>query len=96
MSRREQLGQQMGAALARQPAAGDDEQPRRPREARPPRTEPVRITLDLEPALHKRVKHFAVDHEAHLADVFRILGRRLLEDKELAAHVVEQLDELER
>lgn len=80
----------MGAALSRQPA-GEGDQPQPTRRTRAPRTSRVRHTLDLEPATHKQLKMYCLEHEAHLADVFRVLGELLLEDEQLAERVADRL-----
>lgn len=50
----------------------------------PPRSKPVRITLDLAPDLHRRLKLWSVQESATTADVLRTLAGRLLNDPELA------------
>jgi len=45
-----------------------------------PRAKPVRITVDLAPDLHRRLKVWAVESDASLADVLRILATRMLDD----------------
>lgn len=59
---------------------------------RAPRQEHVRITLDLEPTLHRDMKRWAVDNDAKLVDVARILFARLLEHPPTAAAVRQALD----
>lgn len=76
----------MAAALRRAPADQD-----RPASAAagalPPRTKPVRFSLDLAPDLHRRLKLWAVEADASVVDVLRILADRMLDDPDLADQV---------
>lgn len=61
------------------------------------RTRPIRVTLDLAPALHEDIKrwtrHTAADlgRDVALADVLRTLTRRLLDDPGLASEIRREL-----
>lgn len=61
------------------------------------RTKPIRITIDLTPALHEEIKDWTrstaatLGRDVSLADVMRTLTRQLLTDPELAANIRAQL-----
>ena len=66
--------------------------------ARAPRTKPVRVTLDLSPALHRDLKRFfaqsALDldlNDVPLAQVLRAMAHTVLEDEDTAAAVLGRL-----
>lgn len=101
MSARETAAQRearmMRAAAGRQE---ESEQPRR-RTASTVRTRPVRTTVDMAPELHRRLKRWLGDAaddlevtDVPLADVVRVLVRRLVDDDDLAAAVLEDLRDL--
>lgn len=52
----------------------------------------VRFTLDLDRETHRALKRYAVEHDAHAADVCRVLLGLLDTDPRLAARVAERLD----
>ena len=66
------------------------------------RTKPVRITIDLIPALHEEIKDWtrqtaaSVDRDVRLAEVGRALFRRLLNDPDLARDIKAQLSDQEK
>lgn len=70
--------QQMGLSLRSRSRA--DDQPETPEpKVIAPRIKPVRITVDLEPDLHRRLKLWAVEHDdAKLAEVVRVLAQELV------------------
>ena len=86
MSRKseDQLGQ-MAAAFNRAPV--DQDRAASAPAALPPRTKPVRFSLDLAPDLHRRLKLWAVEADANVVDVLRILAARMLDDPDLADQV---------
>jgi hypothetical protein len=87
--RSEEQRERMGLSLrSRQESSSST--PARPRVA-PPRVKPVRITIDLEPDLHRRVKVWATEHDARLADVVRALAGRMLDDEQLALAVLDDI-----
>lgn len=62
------------------------------------RTKPVRTTVDLTPELHRKLKTWAASAaermdvvEVSLADVFRVLVKRLVEDGDLEDQVIADL-----
>ena len=55
--------------------------------ARPVGGKPVRITVDLDPERHRRLKQYALDGGARSAPVVRALLDELDEDPELSARV---------
>jgi hypothetical protein len=62
------------------------------------RTRPVRTTVDMPPDLHRKLKRWAVDAAEHLdvvevplAEVVRVLVRRLDTDDALQQQVLEDL-----
>lgn len=82
-------------------AAGRQEETPAPRRPATVRTKPVRTTVDMAPELHRKLKRWlggAADElevaDVPLADVVRVLVRRLVEDDELAAGVLEDLRDL--
>lgn len=100
MSARETAAQRearmMRAAAGRQ---DDVPVPRRPATLR---TKPVRTTVDMAPELHRKLKRWLGDAadelevtDVPLADVIRVLVRRLTDDDDLAARVLEDLRELQ-
>lgn len=75
---------QLARALGRQSSAGEDEAVAAAPPI-PPRVTPVRITVDLEPDLHKRLKLWAVEAgDSKLAEVVRVLVEEMLDDPNLA------------
>lgn len=87
----------MRAAAGRQ--QDDVPVPRRPATVR---TRPVRITVDLTPERHRALKRWARDTaddlevtDVPLADVVRVLVRRLVEDDALAEAVRADLREMQ-
>lgn len=55
---------------------------------------PVRITVDLDPELHRFLKLYALDSGARGAAVVRALLRELGDDPELSARVLQRLSKL--
>jgi hypothetical protein len=62
------------------------------------RTKPVRTTVDMSPELHRKLKTWTARAaerldvvEVPLADVFRVLIKRLVEERELEDQVVADL-----
>jgi len=99
MSARESAAERE-ARMARA-AAGRQDEPARPRRSATVRTKPVRTTVDMAPELHRRLKRWVADAadelevtEVPLADVVRVLVRRLVDDEDLAAVVLEDLRDL--
>lgn len=66
------------------------------------RSKPVRITVDLASALHGEMKDWtretaaALGRDVALADVVRVLARRVLDDPTLARQVRSDLADLEK
>lgn len=56
-----------------------------------PRVKPVRITVDLDPALHKQLKLFAVEADTDASSIIRALIAQITTDPTLAASVTSQL-----
>jgi hypothetical protein len=82
-------------------AAGRDETAGSVRRPSTVRTKPVRTTVDMTPELHRRLKRWTNDaaeeleaSDVRLADVVRVLVRRLTEDDDLSAAVIEDLRSL--
>lgn len=90
MSRTEQLRGSMSAALQRQPRTDSTAEPA-PR-PRPVRTALVRMTVDLEPALHRSIKRWALEHDTTQAEVTRVLLQLLADDETLAGRVADRLN----
>lgn len=61
-----------------------------------PRSKPVRITVDLDPELHRFLKMYALDSGARGAAVVRALLAELKDDPELSSRVTERLSETGR
>lgn len=85
------------ARMARAAAGRQDDAPK-PKRLATVRTKPVRTTVDMAPELHRRLKRWLADAadeievtDVPLADVVRVLVRRLVEDDALAAAVIEDL-----
>jgi hypothetical protein len=83
--------------MARAAAGRQDDAPK-PKRSATVRTKPVRTTVDMAPELHRRLKRWLADAadeievtDVPLADVVRVLVRRLVEDDALAAVVIEDL-----
>ena len=75
---------QLAAALNRRPATGEEE-PDALTGTIAPRVKPVRVTVDMEPDLHKRIKVWAVESDdLKLAEVVRVLIEEMLDKPELA------------
>jgi hypothetical protein len=86
----DQQRQQMSLSL-RSRLAGEEPETPQPRTIAP-RVKPVRITVDLEPDLHRRLKVWAVESDdSKLAEVVRVLAERMLDDPELAEQVRQDL-----
>lgn len=82
-------------------AAGRQEDAPARRQQATLRTKPVRLTVDMTPELHRKLKRWAADAadeieaaDVPLAEVVRALVRRLAEDDQLAAQVLEDLRSL--
>jgi hypothetical protein len=102
MSARETAAQREARMM--RAAAGREELPPLPPPRRLPmvRTRPVRTTVDMTPELHRLLKGWLLTAAADLdvtavplADVMRVLVRRLVEDDALAAVVLEDLRALD-
>lgn len=87
-SKRAEMASRMSLSLARKPQATPAAGEVRP-EA--PRVAPVRITVDLEPTLHRQVKRWAFEAEVPIAEVVRVLLTRLTSDAALSASVLEEI-----
>lgn len=83
------------------PAGTPDPAPVRSRPARPrsPRTHPVKVTVELQPLEHRRLRQWCAETAADLdlplvaaAEVFRVLWDLMLKDRDLAARVREELE----
>ncbi|MEV6683287.1 hypothetical protein AB0N09_41535 [Streptomyces erythrochromogenes] len=68
---------------------------------KPPRTDPIRVTLDLSPGQHRALKRWcnqaAADHDlptVALARVLRLLGEELVKDDDLADTIAKRLKEM--
>lgn len=79
-------------------AAGRQDDEPAPRRRATIRTRPVRTTVDMSPELHRRLKRWLADAsdelevtDVPLAMVVRVLVRRLVEDDDLAAAVLEDM-----
>lgn len=85
--KRDELAGRMSAALTRRPAEDSDAEKRR---ARPPRITPVRITVDLEPSLHRELKRYAVDAGVPVAALVRAFVEELRADQALGARITDR------
>lgn len=54
---------------------------------RAPRVKPVRITVDLDPVMHKQLKLFAIEAETDASSIIRALLTQLGADTELASTI---------
>ncbi len=57
-----------------------------------PRVKPVRITVDLDPVLHKQLKIFAIEADSDASSVIRALLTRLSTDPVLADHILQDIN----
>jgi hypothetical protein len=93
---------QREARMMRAAAGREGLPPLPPRRLPMVRTRPVRTTVDMTPELHRLLKGWLLTAAADLdvsavplADVMRVLVRRLVEDDALAAVVLEDLRALD-
>ncbi len=80
--------ERMAASLERRTAPGREAPAARPKA---PRVRPVRITIDMEPTLHKDLKLAALELEVPLAHIVRALVLRMGSDPQLRASIEREI-----